>query len=130
LARSSRDPDLKNIVPEDLKKLPRLESLYRQAIRAKWLADSEASFRNFVSAALRATRAGGRVGAIFAGIVKRGLWHHVTQEQERHAMAILRRHRERHDAFRSRANTGSSARSKPSPIGEVVGTVLKRCELH
>jgi hypothetical protein len=126
---SSGEPDLKNILPDDLRKLERLETLYRLAVKARWLTDSEAGFRNFVSAALRATRAGGRVGAIFVGIVKRGLWQHVTQEQERDALAVLRRYRERHDAFRSRDATGSSTISRLSPICELVGTVLKRCEL-
>ena len=87
--RKFRDRALRNILPEDLKKLPRLEELYRQAVRARWLPDSEANFRNFICAALRATRAGGRVGAIFVGIVKRGLWHHITYDQERDALALL-----------------------------------------
>jgi hypothetical protein len=83
-------PILRDIRPDDLKKPARLEELYRQAVKAGWITHSEASLRNFAGAALRATRAGGRVGAIFAGIVKKQLWHHITQDQESRACAFLR----------------------------------------
>src|SRR5262249_47499901 len=62
--QKEQDPTLKNIKPQDLKNPTRLESLYRQAISSGWIEHSEANVRNFCSAALRATRAGGRVGAI------------------------------------------------------------------
>jgi hypothetical protein len=93
-ANTPREPTLRNILPEDLQRMPRLENLYRQAIGAGWIPDCEASLRNFVCAALRATRAGGRVGAVFVGIVRKGLWHHVTQEQETRALQVLKRYRE------------------------------------
>jgi hypothetical protein len=38
----------------------RLQSLYRDAVAACWIEDSEAAVRNFLGAALRATRAAGR----------------------------------------------------------------------
>jgi len=117
-------PDLKRITPDDLRKISRLEVLYEQAVRAHWIEATEANFRNFVCAALRATRAGGRVGAIFAGIVKKRLWHHVTQEQEDRALAVLRRYREQRKV-RPKAREGASdSVQPPAPIGEVCAAVL------
>src|SRR5215475_8797093 len=98
--------------------------LYEQVVRARWLPESEASFRNFVCAALRATRAGGRVGAIFVGIVRRGLWHHITQDQEEHALKILKRHRDR-----QRPAPVERASSKLRSAGELVSSVLSSCGL-
>jgi len=91
-----KPPNLRDIQPDDLRRPARLEELYRQAVKAGWIDRSEASVRNFASAALRATRTGGRAAAIFVGIVRKGLWHHITQEQESRALAVLRRFRERH----------------------------------
>jgi hypothetical protein len=71
-------PTLQNIRPADLQRLSRLKLLYAQATSAKWLAHSEANFRNFVAAAARATRVDGDSVRVFVGIVRRGLWHHLT----------------------------------------------------
>jgi hypothetical protein len=122
-------PTLKNILPEDLKQLPRLEELYRQAVQANWLQESEANLRNFVCAALRATRAGGRVGAIFVGIVKRGLWHHITGEQERRALAILARYRDRQQWPGRRTEKRQRPNKTFSTAAELVSTVLNGCGL-
>ena len=71
-----------DIKPEDLREMPRLEALYRQAVARKWLPDCENSIRNFVGAATRSRQVEGNPVKIFVGIVKKGLWHHVTQAQE------------------------------------------------
>jgi hypothetical protein len=73
-----KTPSLRDIQPEDLRKPDRLEKLYWQAVKANWIDHSESNVRNFISAALRATRSGGRVGAIFTAIVRKRLWHHIT----------------------------------------------------
>jgi hypothetical protein len=88
-------PDLRNICPEDIKRLSRLRELYRQATEAGWIERSEPAFLNFAAAAARATRVAGDPVRIFVGIVRRGLWHHITQEQEERAAAVIRRERER-----------------------------------
>jgi hypothetical protein len=94
---------LRAIRPEDLRRVSRLERLYTQAVRASWLPHGEASARNFVAAAVRATRAGGDPARIFVGIVRRGLWHHITQQQENRALEALASYRRRRpDAFRLR----------------------------
>ena len=95
LSKNSKKPTLKNIQLEDLHRLSRLEDLYQQATAAKWLPDCEANLRNFVAAAVRATRVSGDAVRIFVGIVRRGLWHHITQEQEDRAAQVLKRYREK-----------------------------------
>ena len=120
-----RRPSLKDVKAEDLRKLDRLEALYAQALKAKWLEPSESGVRNFVCAALRATRAGGKVGAIFVGIVRRKLWHHVTHEQEDRAMKVLNSYRERHpNAFGFDQSPTEECSSPDRRVFELVENVL------
>jgi hypothetical protein len=122
------EPRLWDIRFEDLKKLSHLEKLYRQAVSARWLAHTEANIRNFVCAAQRAKWAGGRVGAIFAGIVKKHFWHHITQHEEDAALAVLKRYREKNpQAFELRREADSARVEDPSIHG-LVKTVLNRRE--
>jgi hypothetical protein len=95
LSKKLRNTTLTAIVPEDLRRLSRLEVLYRQAVRARWLEASEANARNFVAAAVRATRVSGDPVKIFVGIVKRKLWHHVTNDQEDRAREVMKRYSEK-----------------------------------
>jgi hypothetical protein len=116
-----KSPTLQDIQPEDLKIPRRVEELYRLAIQAGWLEHSEANVRNFVCAALRATRAGGKVGAIFVGIVRRRLWHHITQDQESRALAVLNRFREKHpEAFQLEKWAGGKTDPRVSGLVSVV----------
>ena len=91
-----KNPTLTDIQTQDLKRLGRLESLYQQAVERGWLPDCECSIRNFVAAAARATRVSGNPAKVFVGIVKKRLWHHITQAQEDHALSVLKRYRENH----------------------------------
>lgn len=124
----SRLPTLRNIQPEDLRRPERLEMLYRQAVNAKWIQPCEASIRNFASAALRATRAGGRVGAIFVGIVKNRLWHYITLEQEDRALCVLRRFRQRcPDAFRiNKCGTSEDGLERSAALTELLTSARTR----
>ncbi len=88
--RAGTRPSLKNIKPEDLRRLPRLKMLYEQATEVGWLERSEANFLNFAAAAVRANRAKGDAVRIFVGIVKRGLWGYVTQGEEDRARQLVR----------------------------------------
>jgi hypothetical protein len=90
-------PSLRNIKPDDLRKLSRLRVLFIQATAAKWITHSEANLRNFVAAAARASRVDGDAVRIFVGIVRRGLWHHLAIEDEKRAIAAIRREQERGD---------------------------------
>ena len=85
-----RKPDLRNIQPEDIRKPSRLRELYEQATHAGWLGRSEANFLNFAGAAVRANRSGGNAVRIFVGIVRKGLWHHISASDEERGRAVLR----------------------------------------
>jgi hypothetical protein len=87
-----RPPTLRDIRPEDLRRTSRVLALYEQATRAGWLTASEANRTNFVAAAARANRARGDSVRIFVAIVRRGLWHHITGEEEARAVAALKRY--------------------------------------
>jgi hypothetical protein len=87
-------PTLRNIRLADLQRLSRLKVLYAQATAAKWHAHSEANLRNFVAAAARATHVDGDAVRVFVGIVRRGLWHHLTIADEDRAIAALKRERQ------------------------------------
>jgi hypothetical protein len=121
-----KPPTLRDIRPEDLRHLSLLEELYRQAVSAAWFDHCEASIQNFVCAALRATRSGGRVGAIFVGIVKNRLWHHITQEQESRALAALNRFRETHpEAFSVDEKRPTSPDTR---VSKLIGSVLQKSD--
>ncbi|MCC6393526.1 MAG: hypothetical protein IT167_23195 [Bryobacterales bacterium] len=120
----SRPATLRDIQPEDLKKPERLEKLYREAVSAGWIEHSEASVRNFVCAALRATRTGGRVGAIFVGIVRKRLWHHISHEQEDRALAVLRQYQSQH--LGGFAPGAGRTLSDFDPVQSLVSTALEK----
>jgi hypothetical protein len=76
-------------------RLSRLRLLYGQATAAGWLPKSEANFRNFIAAAARATRVAGDPVRIFVAIVRKGLWHHLSNEDEARALTAIKRDAER-----------------------------------
>jgi hypothetical protein len=79
---------------EDLLAFPRTEALYRQAVAARWVRDSQASFLNWVGAAVRAKTCQARDPVrVFLGIVKRGLWSYVTDADEERARRAINRYR-------------------------------------
>lgn len=90
-------PSLRDIRPDDLQRLSRLRVLYEEATRAKWLMRSEANLRNFIAAAARASRVEGDPVRIFVGIVRKALWHHLSNEDENRAIAALKREREKQE---------------------------------
>jgi hypothetical protein len=104
--RGAQIPNLNDLHPDDLRRVSRLKLVYRQAVAAGWLPDCEASFQNFVAAALRANQAQGDAVRIFVSIVRRKLWHHITLEQEERARQAIRRDRERECGRDGDANPG------------------------
>jgi hypothetical protein len=89
--RADRTPSLRDIRREDLTRISSVLALYEQAVHVGWLERSDANRRNFVAAAVRAARANGDAPRIFVAIVRRGLWHHITAEEEERAVAALKR---------------------------------------
>jgi hypothetical protein len=116
---------LRDIKPEDLKRLSRLRVLYAEATAAKWLTPSEASFRNFVAAAAKATRVHGDAVRVFVGIVRRGRWHHLTNEDDERARSAINRERGKNSCVAPRTieTTGVTENERG---GEAICIVLDR----
>ena len=93
-----------NLKREDLEKFAPIEALFWQAVDRKLLRDSEMDVLNFLGAAVRARFGNARDPVrVFVAIVRRGLWNHITCEEEDRARAALARHREHFpEAFRVR----------------------------
>lgn len=95
-------PNINNIQPEDFKSFSRNETLYWQARQKGLISASEADILNWIATSIRA-RNMHNPAKIFMGIVKKKLWHHITNAQEDEARAALnRRRRNFPDAFRER----------------------------
>ena len=86
-------PDLRNVVPADLKDTGRLLDLYDQAIARGDVTTSERDRLRFVSAAEHA-RAIGTTNpcGLFVRLVRGGLWSFATQDDEDAARIRLRQH--------------------------------------
>jgi hypothetical protein len=89
-------PKIKNIKLPDLVCPIRLELLYRDAIETRLITDSVSSRLNFIATTIRSLtlgRAGkGDTVRIFAGIIRRKLFHVISQHQEEQARAFIREH--------------------------------------
>ena len=90
-----RAPELNNIKARDLRDIKRLEVLFQQAVDAGWLSRNEANALNFVSAAVKATRARGDQVRTFQDIVKTNNWKEIHQQEEDKARQMLAAYRER-----------------------------------
>lgn len=101
-----KNPALRNIQRVDLYRFDRLEVLYEQAVEAGWIKPCEASALNFIAAAVRAREVGRDPPRVFVTLLRRKLWHHLTQAQEETARRALNRFREVDpDRFRIRRNS-------------------------
>jgi hypothetical protein len=81
---------------EDLLAYSRTEALYQQAVSARWIQGSEANLLNWIAAAVRAKTCRARDPVrVFLGIVKRGLWSHITDADEERARRAINRYRYR-----------------------------------
>jgi hypothetical protein len=86
-------PDLRNVVPEDLKDIGRLLELYEQAVEQGLVTESEHDRLRFVAAAEHARIIGTKNPCgLFARLVRGGLLHFVTYDDEVAASVRIRRH--------------------------------------
>jgi CRP-like cAMP-binding protein len=91
--RTILPPSIRNVQKIDLEQFSRCKILYEQACGTKLVKHSEATFLNFIGAAVRAKSAkGGDPAKIFMGIVRQNLWMNITQEQEDRARAAIKRY--------------------------------------
>jgi hypothetical protein len=109
-------PDLRHVVPEDLKDTGRLLDLYEQAVDLGLVRDSEHDRLRFMAAAEHARVIGTKNPCgLFARLVRGGLLHFVTYDDEVAASVRLRRHL-----------YGAAPESMPPPR---MGGVISRPEL-
>ena len=121
LRRSKRRPDIKNILPDDLKRVGTMLILYRQALKAGWFPNhSRAYLENFIAAGTRGFIVGGespRSVRIFIGIIKKGLFGYITGAQRERAYRAMKRYEARHPgAF----DMTSKLSSRPMPGAGIV----------
>jgi hypothetical protein len=86
-------PTLKHIVPEDLRDTTRLLTLFEEAQGKGIIGSSESERLIFVATAERARlTAVTNAPGLFAELVRRRLWHFITQDDEDRAQKRLREH--------------------------------------
>jgi hypothetical protein len=84
-------PTLHALTAADLVRPPRLAALFRQAVSARLVEDSEHAQLQFFAAAVHARVVGSRNPAgLFAILVRKGLWHFATIADEDVARRCLR----------------------------------------
>lgn len=79
---SGKPPTLRHVVPADLSDPLRTAVLFHQATRAGLVPDDVCHRLRFVALSQRATRLAANPGGFFMAVVRRRLWHHVTQHDE------------------------------------------------
>ncbi|MCK6478324.1 MAG: hypothetical protein L6Q35_16005 [Phycisphaerales bacterium] len=85
-------PSMADVTVPDLRNNARLEALYRDSLRRGMVRESESTRLAFFAAAEHALARGQRnVPGLFVAVVKRGLWSHITQEEEDRARRSLAR---------------------------------------
>ena len=118
-------PTLRDVKPEDLKRFSTLKALFRQAVEAGWIRDSEANFLNWLGAAVRAQTVEARSPVrVFLGIVRKGRWEFITQAQEDRARAAIVRNREKKNPACSREMFHAEKRTT-----EALAVILTRLNL-
>ncbi len=87
-----RRPRLNDIQADDLRSVSRMLALHAQAVRAGFAENSAAGCLAFLAAAVHAARVANRNAAgLFATIVRKGLWHFASQDDEDRARRCLQR---------------------------------------
>jgi hypothetical protein len=103
-------PNLRDVVPEDLRDTGRLLDLYEQAAAAGLVGRSEHARLRFVAAAEHARVIGTRNPCgLFVRLVRGGLWPFLTCDDEEAASVRLRKH------LFGEMPAGQSGRDRPEP---------------
>jgi len=87
---AEKKPDLRDIVPEDLRDGARLLELHAQAVAARFISSSEADRLAFVAASAHARAVGSKPCRLFAWMVRGRRFEFITQADEDAARALLR----------------------------------------
>ncbi len=86
------NPNLRDIVPEDLRDTGRLLELHEQAVEQKLVTSSEADRLKFVAGVEHAKAVGSKPCRLFAWIAWKGRWEVITQADEDAARMRLKQH--------------------------------------
>jgi hypothetical protein len=85
-------PDLRRVIVNDLKSPARVNRLYEQCVRARLIKPSEAGRLKVFAAAERALRCGTTNPAgLFVAVIRKRLWHHISQRDEDRGRDAMRR---------------------------------------
>lgn len=85
-----KKPDLRDVVPEDLRDAKRLRELRRQAVEVRFISASEADELAFFAASAHARAVGAKPCRLFAWMVRGRRFEFITQADEDAARALLR----------------------------------------
>lgn len=85
-----KQPDIRDVVPEDLNDAERLREPRRQAVEARFISSSEADELAFFAASAHARAVGAKPCRLFAWMVRGRRFEFITQADEDAARALLR----------------------------------------
>lgn len=89
-----KKPNLRDVVPEDLRDGERLLELHAQAVEGRFISTSEADRLAFLAAAAHARAVGSKPCRLFAWMVRGKRFEFITQADEDQARSLLRPRRE------------------------------------
>jgi hypothetical protein len=115
-------PRMANVKSQDLRSIPRMLHLHGEAVHLGLARSGEAGELAFLAAAVHAYKvATTNPAGLFATIVRKGLWHFVTQADEDHV-------RQRLAARWRKSTVPVQCRAEPAPesAGNVLGAILGR----
>jgi hypothetical protein len=87
---AEKRPDLRDVVPEDLRDGTRLLELHAQAVEARFISASEADRLAFLAASAHARSVGTKPCRLFAWMVRGKRFEFITQADEDAARSLLR----------------------------------------
>lgn len=87
---AEKSPDLRDVVPEDLRDGERLLELHAQAVAARFISSSEADKLAFLAASAHARAVGSNPCRLFAWMVRGRRFEFITQADEDAARSLLR----------------------------------------
>lgn len=85
-----KNPDLRDVVPEDLRDGERLLELHAQAVEARFISSSEADKLAFLAASAHARAVGSKPCRLFAWMVRGRRFEFITQADEDAARSLLK----------------------------------------
>ena len=82
-------PKLRHVVAADLTSASRTAGLFCEAVRVGLVSDTQSERLRFFAAAERAKRLAQNPGGFFLSILRKGLWHHISDQDEEPARRVL-----------------------------------------